>query len=179
MKHKIVLLIGRSGSGKTAIANYLQATYGWKPVESYTTRPRRVPWETGHTFVSDEEYDQITDVVASTKFDGYRYCATAEQIDSSDLYVVDPVSSWVLKLVYRGDSVLLPVYVDVDPWTCMYRMCKRGDSLKAAWKRKVHDDETFDGAKEYLNARFDSVLSVKNRGDVSKAGDEIYKWATI
>lgn len=178
-KHKIVLLIGRSGSGKTAIANYLQGTYGWKAVDSYTTRPRRFPWETGHTFVSDDEFDQLTDLVAYTKFDGHRYCATAEQIDNADIYIVDLIGVKTMKALYQGDSVLLPVYVDVSPTVCMHRMLKRGDEFEAAWQRRRNDNDAFAGAKEYLNTHFDAVLSVKNRHDVSEAGDMIYKWATI
>lgn len=178
-KHKIVLLVGRSGSGKTAIANYLKDTYGWKAVDSYTTRPKRVPWETGHTFVSDDEFDTLTDMVAYTEFDGHRYCATAEQVDNADIYIVDLAGVKTMKGSYHGDSVLLPVYVDVSPALCMYRMRKRGDSFDAAWQRRWNDDAAFAGAKDYLNANFDAVLSVKNRHDVSEAGDMIYKWATI
>lgn len=178
-KHKIILLIGRSGSGKTAIVNYLKDTYSWKSVDSYTTRPKRLPWETGHTFVSDAEFDQLTNMVAYTEFDGHRYCATAEQVDNADIYVVDLAGVKTMKELYHGDSVLLPVYVDVNVGTCLYRMRKRGDSFDTAWQRKQNDDAMFAGAKEYLNANFDSVLSVKNRRDVSEAGDMIYKWATI
>ena len=80
-KHRIVLLVGPSGSGKTAIANYLHDTYGWNTVQSYTTRPPRYDGEEGHTFVTDEEFDKLTDMIAYTEFDGHRYCATADQID--------------------------------------------------------------------------------------------------
>lgn len=178
-KHKIVLLIGRSGSGKTAIADYLKDTYGWTAVESYTTRPKRVPWETGHTFVSDGEFDRLENIVAYTMFDGYRYCATAEQIDKADIYIVDLAGVKSMQELYHGDSILLPVYVDVSTPTCMYRMRKRGDKLDAVWQRLDNDKTMFSGAKEYLNAHFDSVLCIRNNRDISDAADMVYKWATI
>lgn len=37
----IVLLVGPSASGKSTIADKLEELYGWKQVQSITTRPRR------------------------------------------------------------------------------------------------------------------------------------------
>lgn len=178
-KHKIVLLVGRSGSGKTALANYLHDTYGWRVLDSYTTRPRRVPTETGHTFVSDEEFDRLTDMVAYTEFDGHRYCATADQVDNCDIYVIDPAGVKAMQELYHGDTILMPVYVDVSDAVCLFRMRRRGDNFKKTWQRKLNDDVMFAGAKEYLFDHFDAVLSVKNYADISDAGDRIYQWATV
>lgn len=178
-KHKIVLLVGRSGSGKTAIANYLHDTYGWNVVSSYTTRLPRYEGEAGHVFISDEDFDQLRDLVAYTEFDGHRYCATGDQIDQSDLYVVDLVGVKTMQQLYHGDSIILPVYLDVSRNQCFKRMLKRGDGVRAAWRRKKNDDQMFDGAKEYLMNNFDSCLSVNNSGSLAETGDMIYRWATI
>ena len=62
----IYLIVGRSGSGKTTIAEELERKYGLKSIQSYTTRPKRSDNETGHIFVSDEEFDKLTDMVAYT-----------------------------------------------------------------------------------------------------------------
>lgn len=183
MKHKIILLIGPSGSGKTTLANYLRDCYGWKVLDSYTTRPRRYPEETGHTFVSDDEFEQLRDMVAYTEFDGHRYCATAAQIDEADLYIVDLEGVKTMQELYHGDTVLLPVYLDVNSYNCLRRMRKRGDSLDASFRRRENDAKAFDGAKEYLNTHFDSVLILKNNSDDDDqffaVGDRIWKWATI
>ena len=59
MKDKIICIVGRSGSGKTTAAEYLEELYGLKSIQSYTTRPKRKPNETGHTFVTEDEFDKI------------------------------------------------------------------------------------------------------------------------
>ena len=40
-KKPLVIIIGRSGAGKTSVANAMRDAYGWTQIESYTTRPRR------------------------------------------------------------------------------------------------------------------------------------------
>lgn len=178
-KHRIVLLVGPSGSGKTAIANYLHDTYGWNTVQSYTTRPPRYDGEEGHTFVTDEEFDKLTDMIAYTEFDGHRYCATSGQIDQCDVYVVDPQGVRTMQTLYHGASRLMPVYVDVKPRVCMARMLDRGDSLARTLQRLGNDKKEFAGAKEYLSQNFDSVLTIYNNKEIAAAGDIVHRWATI
>ena len=48
-KKPLVIIIGRSGAGKTSVANAMRDAYGWTQIESYTTRPRRSEDETGRT----------------------------------------------------------------------------------------------------------------------------------
>ena len=59
--NNIYLIVGCSGSGKTTIVNSLENKYGLKSIQSYTTRPKRSDDETGHIFISDEEYDKLED----------------------------------------------------------------------------------------------------------------------
>ena len=53
----IFCLVGKSGSGKTTIANKLFDRYGYTQIASYTTRPPRSENDTDHTYVSSEEFD--------------------------------------------------------------------------------------------------------------------------
>ena len=52
-KKPLVIIIGRSGAGKTSVANAMRDAYGWTQIESYTTRPRRSEDETGHHFITE------------------------------------------------------------------------------------------------------------------------------
>lgn len=178
-KHRIVLLIGPSGSGKTTIANYLHDTYGWNAVSSYTTRPPRYDGEEGHIFVTDEEFDKLTNIIAYTEFDGHRYCATADQIDQRDLYIVDVDGVVSMQELYHGESELLPVYLDVSVTTCLERMSHRGDALWQITNRTKNDTEAFRDAKRIVNSLFDSVLVIGESNTVAEASEMIYRWATI
>ena len=89
MNKPLFLFVGPSGSGKTAVAEYLESTQGYKSVQSYTTRSPRYENETGHIFVSNDEFDKLQDLVAYTEYNGNKYCATSEQVDEADIYVID------------------------------------------------------------------------------------------
>ena len=56
MRKPLFLFVGRSSSGKTTIANILEERYGYKQVQSYTTRPPRYEGEVGHIFVNENEF---------------------------------------------------------------------------------------------------------------------------
>ena len=64
----IFLIVGASGSGKTTIVEQLEQRYGLTSIQSYTTRAARYVGEKGHIFVSDEEFDKLTDLIAYTEF---------------------------------------------------------------------------------------------------------------
>ena len=55
----IILLAGKSGSGKSSVVEYLYKKYGLREVLSYTTRPKRSKNDNTHIFVTDEEFDRI------------------------------------------------------------------------------------------------------------------------
>ena len=80
----IYLIVAPSGAGKTTVTELLETNYGFKSIQSYTTRPPRYDGETGHIFVSDKDFDKLTDIVAFTEFAGNRYCATAQQVEEND-----------------------------------------------------------------------------------------------
>ena len=141
----IILLVGRSGSGKSAICKELYERYGLSSVESYTTRPPRYHNEKGHVFISDEEFDELEDIIAYTEFNGYRYCATEEQIMENDIYIIDPAGIDFFDENYHGDKKPIVVYLDVDEDTCFDRMAKsRG--IKEATERIINDAEAFKNA---------------------------------
>lgn len=93
---KIVLIFGKSGSGKTSVTEGLKLKYPsvFNIIESYTDRPVRYMGETGHIFISRDEMLGLLGgdgVVASTNFGGFNYCSTVDQfIDGVvNLYIVD------------------------------------------------------------------------------------------
>ena len=144
MNNYIILIVGASGTGKTTIAKELERMYHLKSVQSYTTRPRRHEGETGHIFVTDEEFDKLKDdMCAYTLFDGYRYCATNQQIEESDVYIIDPNGVESLKQHYIGNKKLITVELIAKKKVRKKRMLKRGDNKAQVKKRLKHDKAQF------------------------------------
>ena len=86
-----LLIVGRTGSGKDYLARLLTEE-GLSQLISYTTRPKRTPDEDTHIFITKEEADSIpkADKVATTVINGYEYFATRQQVEASDIYIIDP-----------------------------------------------------------------------------------------
>lgn len=143
MSNHIYLIVGRSGSGKTSIVEYIQNNFKERTsIESYTTRPPRYEGETGHIFVSDEEFDKLTDLVGYTEFNGYRYAATAQQVEENDFYVIDPEGVWYFAENYKGNKNVHIIVIEASLWTRFNRMRKR-DGWKKAIGRIWHDHKAF------------------------------------
>ena len=138
----IVLLVGESGVGKSTLARHMTDKYGWKEVVSYTTRPPRTPDEDTHIFVNDAEFDELMEnnnICAYTEFDGYRYCATDEQVNECDIYVIDPDGVEYFYDNYKGRKVPMVVYLEGDRELLVERMRARGDSDEKIAARLEND----------------------------------------
>lgn len=129
-------IVGPSGSGKSTVVNKL-IELGYTAPNSYTTRPKREPNETGHTFITEEEYDELEDVVASTTFNGYRYCVTRDMLDGCDFYIVDPEG--IRTLEKHGYFDFKVIGLDLDPSACAVRMLARGDNIDDILGRMDND----------------------------------------
>ena len=181
--NNIYLIVGCSGSGKTTIVNTLEEKYGLKSIQSYTTRPKRSDSETGHTFISDEEYDKLENIIACTEFCDYRYCATAKQIDESDLYVVDPAGIESLKAFYKGDKQFKIIYIKSDITTRYERMRFRSqksgkqylEAVEESLNRIVHDTNKF-YKYEHEETPIDLVVNNGWNDDILHVAEQIYRF---
>ena len=147
MHKPLYLMVGRSASGKTTIANLLESRHELVQLQSYTTRPKRSEDEVGHTFISNEDFDRLKNIVAYTEYHGHRYCSTQEQIDAVDTYVIDVPGVETLLKSYKSDRPIIVVYFDATIRTRIDRMVDRGESDAFIVSRLYNDDE-FDWKKE-------------------------------
>lgn len=136
-------MVGKSASGKTTIADILEKSGKYRQTQSYTTRSPRYENEIGHVFVTNEEFDKLENIVAYTEYNGFRYAATAEQINSVDIYVVDVPGVETLLDKYHSKRPIVVFYFDTSVRTRIDRMIDRHDSDMAIISR-LYNDEEFD-----------------------------------
>lgn len=149
MAKPLYCFIGKSASGKTSVANELEV-YGFTQLWSYTTRPKRYEFETGHTFITEEEFDKLENIIAYTEYNGNKYCCTKEQIDAADIYVIDPAGVETLLKNYHADRNIVIFYFDTSVRTRIERMLNRGDPDVAIVSR-LYNDEASDWGHDLLN----------------------------
>lgn len=143
MNNPLLLFVGPSGCGKTTVANELECTKTYKTIQSYTTRAKRYEDEVGHIFISEDEFDNLNDIVAYTQYNGFRYCTTKEQLDEATTYVVDLPGVETLLQNYETTRQIIVFYFDTTVTTRINRMVDRGDS-DAAIVSRLHNDEAYD-----------------------------------
>lgn len=179
----IYLIVAPSGAGKTTIANILEKQYGLKSIQSYTTRPMRFKGETGHIFITDEEFDDLKNIVAYTEFAGFRYCATAQQIDENDLYVIDPKGVEYFKNYYTGSKNIKVIFISSGVSARYERMIARAktdgvshvEAVDSALKRISNDAHEF---YDYIhhNIPVDHIAYNGEGADVNAAAKDIFEF---
>ena len=169
MSEPLYLFVGKSASGKTTIAQILEEQYGHKSVSSYTTRPPRYDGESGHVFISEDEFDQLGKLAAFTNYNGYRYGVTYEQLSQCDIYVIDvPGVKSLINNIY-GTRPIVMIYFESAVSTRIDRMIDRGASDMDIIKRLHHDDTT----KDWFDDLFDLSKKCKINLHVVDANENI------
>ena len=180
MNKPLFCILGASASGKSTLVQKLEIELNMKQIASYTTRPPRYDGEAGHTFVTDEEFQNLNDIVAYNYYLNNHYGVTSQQIDDEahDLYVVDQTGLNELKEKYKGDRKIYSVYIDCLPINRYDRLFDRyfkmyQNSLVAtnrAMERIKQDEIEF----ENCNLVVDYVIT--NNDNIETAYDELKKY---
>lgn len=171
---KIIILTGKTSTGKDSAARYIEEEYGIHPIVSYTTRDMRVGEVNGreHYFVSEEEMDDLEkrdDILAWTKFDrtGIRYCASTKDLDDDGVYtyILNPNGIKWLREHYKGKAEIISLYFDLSETAIIRRALIRGDIREVVEDRLDSEREQFDAFKE--SGKFDALIdSSKNKDEV-------------
>lgn len=85
----LFLLVGRSGSGKSSLAQSLNEAYGLTISRSYTTRPPRTRDDNEYVFLPKDEFEKKS-LCDSTNYNGQFYGIDTEGLDAADIHVCDP-----------------------------------------------------------------------------------------
>lgn len=161
MNKPLFLFVGKSASGKSTIANLLEQKYGYKQVQSYTTRPPRYDGEPGHIFVTKEEFGNLGELAAYTLYNGNEYGTTFKQLEECDIYVIDVPGVETLLQKNKIKRPICVIYFDTTVRTRINRMLERGASDMEIVSR-LYDDEEYDWEKK-LNSLIWHYTKIDNR----------------
>ena len=93
MKPILIAIVGKSGSGKTSLAMFLEEVYNVPTIASYTTRPMREGEVDGkdHIFVGLDKVPSKAEMFAYTLYGGHHYWTLLSQFQEYPIvsYIVD------------------------------------------------------------------------------------------
>lgn len=173
MAKELVLICGRSGSGKDTYARILD-DYGYKGVCSYTTRKRREGEGDTHIFIDKSEVDDYPDKVAVTEINDVIYFSTKKQLDEADYYIIDPHGIETLNRNYPELKYRI-IYIYAPEEVRKARAISRGNAYIEAdifEKRNASEDAQF---KEFEQSLFkkDNIIIHHNTGSLK----DVERWA--
>lgn len=95
---RLITITGPSGAGKDTVARMMSDMTDWPVLCSYTTRPMREGEVDGreHHFVKECNVPRDK-MLAYTRYGGYEYWTTIDQIGDTAIYVIDEVGLKELK----------------------------------------------------------------------------------
>lgn len=139
----IILLVGKSGSGKNYFTKFAKENMSMDEVISRTTREPRYEGEDTHLFVNMEQAKRETKKsLAYTYYCGNHYYVLKEDLEDKAFYVIDSRGVETFKNNCHNIPYLV-VYYNVSCWKRAWRMFKRGDNIRKIIERLVNDHKDF------------------------------------
>ena len=163
-KPTVICIVGESGSGKSLVADLIQEHYSIPMIESRTTRAPRTEGETGHTFVTEAEFDayQKEDMIAFTKFGDARYCCLKRDVKIRNTYVIDETGLKYLEKNFSSEFNIFSIRIirdeDLRVKTCGEERVSRD---KGKFTMFIYDYNAIirnDGSVEGLLWKIDRIM---------------------
>jgi len=148
--HKLIIITGATGTGKTTVSQYLTENYHIKRVMTHTTRPKRVGevngvdyyFETPASFATKHYIEDVT-------YAGYQYGSSHESLDKA--WKKAPFVSIVLDtagaITYAHnipDDIVVLYLTIKDPNVLRKRLLSRGDDPQMVAARLASPEFTRD-----------------------------------
>lgn len=147
----ILVLMGKTASGKDSIAKELYRNYQLRKILAYTTRPPRQGEFDGvdYHFISNSEfqkgikYDAFVEWKSYQTVDGEWFYGTARKdILKDGVLILTPQG--VKDLYQNSNQIIRTVYIKASEDVLMQRLVARGDNPAEANRRLKHDNLDFD-----------------------------------
>ena len=165
----IIVLVGKTASGKTTVANELCENHGYKRIITYTTRPMRENevQDVDYHFISDEQFNKMVENNEFTEYKRYNTAhgvwsygsvVTLEQELSDDCYVII-LTPQGLRNLSRKMSRYIAFYLNVSLKSQLERLKKRGDEEQQIIKRLINDAKDFENVLDIVDYSFCTDIS--------------------
>lgn len=145
-EHTVILVVGKSGSGKSSLIKKLCERTGLKELCSYTTRPKRSESDNDHIFVDMEEYlraKENGEIAIDGEIAGNYYYSTIEQLYEADLYTINPEALDRLLAMDLPNIRFVIVYISCPDKIREERAMKRGDDKHKFRVRSFSERQEF------------------------------------
>ncbi len=177
----LVILCGKSASGKDTLRDCLEKEYGYTRLVSCTTRPKREGEMEGreYHFLSEEEFDK-REMIEKREYNAFhdgvpvlwKYGTEAVELDRHREYIAikDPEGARLLKAHY-GEKDCAVIYLDCPEGIRTERAEKRGSFDRTEWERRLISDR-----KDFEKVSDIADCTIINDGSIpmQKIAEEIY-----
>ena len=165
----IIVLVGKTASGKTTVANELCKNHGYKRIITYTTRPMRENeiQDVDYHFISDEQFNRMIENNEFTEYKRYNTAhgvwsygsvITSEQELSDDCYVII-LTPQGLRDLSKKMPRFIAFYLNVSFESQLERLKKRGDEEQQIIKRLQNDAKDFENVLNIVDYSFRTDIS--------------------
>ena len=163
---KRVVIVGKAGSGKDYLRDYL-ADCGLFVDVSVTTRPKREGELPGHTYhyIDKEEYNRLVEnnmLYEHVTFNGWGYGTTLKSWDMSSVFIMTPTGVSKIAQCDRKDCWVL--YLDIPEDIRRERISLRSDA-DSVDRRLEADRIDFNGFADYDYRVVDGLFDKEVLGD--------------
>ena len=158
----MIILVGKTCSGKSSVAEILRTRYGYERIVTYTTRPPRENERNGveYHFISQEEFERLKSedfFFETTSYDvasgeTWYYGTPKYALKNGSCIVMNPEGMKKVKKMLDPDAYDIKViYLNTSEAMIWNRLRQRGDSSDEASRRIDSDALDFESIDNYYD----------------------------
>lgn len=178
----MVIIMGKTSSGKDTVVNELISKYGFRKRVTYTTRPMRdgEKQDITYHFITEDDFKQKIreDFFAEyksydTEFGIWYYGVALEDVENADdktviILTPDGYRDVIKKVKNKPKSI----YIYANNSTIKERLINRGDDPKEAQRRLEHDNIVFKG----VETEVDEIVYNNKGSNINDVVNKILKY---
>ena len=178
----MVIIMGKTSSGKDTIVNELISKHGFRKCVTYTTRPMRdgEKQDITYHFITEDDFKQKIREDFFTEYKSYDtelgiwyYGVALEDVENADdktviILTPDGYRDVIKKVKNKPKSI----YIYANNSTIKERLINRGDDPKEAQRRLEHDNIDFKG----VETEVDKIVYNNKGSNINDVVNKILKY---